>query len=40
MELNLNRIQSLDVEENISSAWKVDEKLGFQFEGIKREFWS
>ena len=36
MELNLNRIQSLDVEENIS-AWKVDEKLGFQFEGIKRE---
>jgi RimJ/RimL family protein N-acetyltransferase len=39
MELNLNRIQSLDVEENIS-AWKVDEKLGFQFEGIKREFWS
>jgi len=26
----------LDVEKNIS-AWKVDEKLGFQFEGIKRE---
>jgi RimJ/RimL family protein N-acetyltransferase len=36
MELNLNRIESLDVEENIS-AWKVDEKLGFQLEGLKRE---
>lgn len=36
LELNLNRIQTLDVEENIPG-WKVDEKLGFQFEGIMRE---
>ncbi len=36
MELNLNRIQTLDVEENIPG-WKVDEKLGFQFEGVQRE---
>ena len=36
MELNLNRIQTLDVEENIPG-WKVDEKLGFKFEGVQRE---
>jgi RimJ/RimL family protein N-acetyltransferase len=36
LELNLNRIMTLDVEENIPG-WKVDEKLGFKFEGIQRE---
>jgi len=36
MELNLNRIQTLDVEENVPG-WKVDEKLGFKFEGVQRE---
>ncbi len=36
LELNLNRIQTLDVEEN-TPGWKVDEKLGFKFEGIQRE---
>ena len=33
---NLNRIETYDVEENVPG-WKVDEKLGFQFEGIRRE---
>jgi RimJ/RimL family protein N-acetyltransferase len=36
MELNLNRIEVLDVEENVP-AWKVDEKVGFQYEGTRRE---
>lgn len=36
LELNLNRIMTLDVEENIPG-WKVDEKLGFRFEGVMRE---
>ncbi len=33
---NLNRLETYDVEENVPG-WKVDEKLGFQFEGIRRE---
>jgi RimJ/RimL family protein N-acetyltransferase len=36
MELNLNRIQTLNVEENVPG-WKIEEKLGFQLEGVKRE---
>ncbi len=36
IDLNLNRIQTQDVEENVPG-WKVDEKVGFQLEGIARE---
>lgn len=36
MELNLNRIQTLNVEENVPG-WKIEEKLGFRLEGVKRE---
>jgi len=36
MEQNLNRIEAFD-RENTISGWKVDEKLGFQFERIRRE---
>ncbi|GCE47690.1 RimJ/RimL family protein N-acetyltransferase [Thermosporothrix hazakensis] len=36
MELNLNRIQTQDMEENIGG-WKADEKAGFKYEGTLRE---
>jgi len=36
MELNLNRIQTLDIEENIGG-WRADEKSGFKYEGTMRE---
>ena len=36
MELNLNRIQTLDIEENIGG-WRADEKAGFKYEGTMRE---
>lgn len=36
MELNLNRIQTQDMEENIGG-WRADEKAGFQLEGTLRE---
>jgi RimJ/RimL family protein N-acetyltransferase len=36
MELNLNRIQTQDMEENIGG-WRADEKAGFKFEGVLRE---
>ena len=36
MELNLNRIQTLDMEENIAG-WRADEKAGFKYEGTMRE---
>src|SRR6266487_3796633 len=36
MELNLNRIQTLDMEENIAG-WRTDEKAGFKYEGTMRE---
>jgi RimJ/RimL family protein N-acetyltransferase len=36
MELNLNRIQTQDMEENIGG-WRADEKAGFKYEGTLRE---
>jgi RimJ/RimL family protein N-acetyltransferase len=36
MELNLNRIQTQDMEENIGG-WRADEKAGFQYEGTLRQ---
>lgn len=36
LELNLNRIQTQDMEENVGG-WRADEKAGFKFEGILRE---
>jgi RimJ/RimL family protein N-acetyltransferase len=36
MELNLNRIQTQDMDENIGG-WRADEKAGFKFEGKLRE---
>ena len=36
MELNLNRIQTLDMEENVGG-WRADEKAGMKFEGRLRE---
>lgn len=36
MELNLNRIQTLDMEENVGG-WRADEKAGFKYEGTMRE---
>ncbi|EFH80532.1 GNAT family N-acetyltransferase [Ktedonobacter racemifer] len=36
MELNLNRIQTQDMEENIGG-WRADEKAGFKLEGTLRE---
>lgn len=35
-ELNLNRIQTQDMEENIGG-WRADEKAGFKLEGTLRE---
>lgn len=32
LELNLNRIQTQDMEENIGG-WRADEKAGFKYEG-------
>src|SRR5215469_10397357 len=36
LELNLNRIQTTDMEENVGG-WRADEKAGFKLEGILRE---
>jgi RimJ/RimL family protein N-acetyltransferase len=36
MELNLNRIQTQDMEENVGG-WRSDEKVGFKHEGTLRE---
>lgn len=36
LELNLNRIQTQDMEENIAG-WRADEKAGFRHEGTLRE---
>jgi RimJ/RimL family protein N-acetyltransferase len=36
MELNLNRIQTQDMDENIGG-WRADEKAGFKYEGTMRE---
>jgi RimJ/RimL family protein N-acetyltransferase len=36
LELNLNRIQTTDMEENVGG-WRADEKAGFKLEGIMRE---
>src|SRR5579859_5185179 len=36
MELNLNRIQTQDMEDNIGG-WRADEKAGFKYEGTLRE---
>jgi RimJ/RimL family protein N-acetyltransferase len=36
MELNLNRIQTQDMEENVGG-WRADEKAGFKFECVLRE---
>lgn len=36
MELNLNRIQTQDMEENVGG-WRSDEKAGFKHEGTLRE---
>jgi RimJ/RimL family protein N-acetyltransferase len=36
MEQNWNRIETFDRENNLFG-WRVDEKLGFQFESIRRE---
>jgi RimJ/RimL family protein N-acetyltransferase len=36
MELNLNRIQALDMEENLAG-WRADEKAGFVHEGTLRQ---
>lgn len=35
-ELNLNRIQTQDMEENVGG-WRADEKAGFKLEGVLRE---
>ena len=35
-ELNLNRIQTQDMEDNIGG-WRADEKAGFTYEGTLRE---
>jgi RimJ/RimL family protein N-acetyltransferase len=35
-ELNLNRIQTQDMEENVGG-WRADEKAGFKYEGTLRE---
>jgi len=35
MELNLNRIQTQDMEDNIGG-WRADEKAGFKYEGTLR----
>ncbi len=35
MELNLNRIQTQDMEENVGG-WRTDEKAGFKYEGTLR----
>lgn len=35
-ELNLNRIQTQDMEDNIGG-WRADEKAGFKYEGTLRE---
>jgi RimJ/RimL family protein N-acetyltransferase len=36
LELNLNRIQTQDMDENIGG-WRADEKAGFKYEGTLRE---
>jgi RimJ/RimL family protein N-acetyltransferase len=36
LELNLNRIQTQDMEENIGG-WRADEKAGFKYDGTLRE---
>src|SRR2546423_1679961 len=36
LELNLNRIQTQDMEENIGG-WRADEKAGFKYEGTLRQ---
>ena len=36
LELNLNRIQTQDMEDNIGG-WRADEKAGFKYEGTMRE---
>jgi RimJ/RimL family protein N-acetyltransferase len=36
LELNLNRIQTQDMEENIAG-WRADEKAGFKYEGTLRQ---
>jgi RimJ/RimL family protein N-acetyltransferase len=36
LELNLNRIQTQDMEENVAG-WRADEKAGFKLEGTLRE---
>lgn len=36
MELNLNRIQTKDMEEN-TAGWRADEKAGMKFEGRLRQ---
>jgi RimJ/RimL family protein N-acetyltransferase len=36
LELNLNRIQTQDMEDNIGG-WRADEKAGFTYEGTLRE---
>jgi RimJ/RimL family protein N-acetyltransferase len=36
LELNLNRIQTMDMEENVAG-WRADEKAGFKLEGTLRE---
>lgn len=36
MELNLNRIQTQDMEDNIGG-WRADEKAGFTYEGTLRQ---
>src|SRR5207245_9090670 len=36
MELNLNRIQTQDMEENVGG-WRADEKAGFKYEGTLRQ---
>ena len=36
MELNLNRIQTQDMDENVGG-WRADEKAGFKYEGTMRE---
>jgi RimJ/RimL family protein N-acetyltransferase len=36
MELNLNRIQTQDMDENVGG-WRADEKAGFKYEGTLRE---
>ena len=36
MELNLNRIQTQDMDENVGG-WRADEKAGMQYEGTLRQ---